>query len=46
MKIKTTASSKQVSEINNEKSKIKILVVPTNEELEIAEQTKEVIKQN
>lgn len=43
---KNSASSKQVREINNEKSKIKILVVPTNEELEIAEQTKEVIEAN
>jgi acetate kinase len=41
---KNNSSSKQVREINNEKSKIKILVVPTNEELEIAEQTQEVIK--
>ena len=43
---KNSASSKLVREINNEKSKIKILVVPTNEELEIAEQTKEVIEAN
>ena len=43
---KNNASSKQVREINTEKSKIKILVVPTNEELEIAQQAKEVIEAN
>lgn len=43
---KNNASSKQVREINTEKSKIKILVCPTNEELEIAQQAKEVIEAN
>jgi acetate kinase len=43
---KNNASSKQVREINTEKSKIKVLVVPTNEELEIAQQAKEVIEAN
>lgn len=43
---KNNSNSKEVREINNEKSKIKILVVPTNEELEIAEQAKEVIHAN
>ena len=43
---KNNASSKQVREINTEKSKIKVLVCPTNEELEIAQQAKEVIEAN
>ena len=43
---KNNASSKQVREINTEKSKIKILVCPTNEELEIAQQAKDVIEAN
>ncbi|HRG47509.1 MAG TPA: acetate kinase [Leptospiraceae bacterium] len=43
---KNNSSSKQVREINTEKSKIKVLVCPTNEELEIAQQAKEVIEAN
>jgi acetate kinase len=43
---KNKANSKEVREISNAKSKIKILVCPTNEELEIALQAKEVIEAN
>lgn len=41
---KNKTRSKEIREINSDKSKIKILVCPTNEELEIAEQVKEVIE--
>jgi acetate kinase len=36
---KNNIRSKEIREINREKSLVKILIVPTNEELEIAKQT-------
>lgn len=41
---KNNARSKGIHAINNEKSKVKVLIVPTNEELEIAKQSMELIK--
>ena len=41
---KNGKSSKRKREIHDEKSRIKILVIPTNEELEIALQTEKIIK--
>ncbi len=43
---KNKANNKEVREISNAESKIKVLVCPTNEELEIALQAKEVIEAN
>jgi acetate kinase len=45
-KEKNKTSSPEVFEIQEEKSPVKILVIPTNEELEIAHQTYELIKRN
>jgi acetate kinase len=42
--IKNKESSKTKQAIHDEKSRIKILVIPTNEELEIALQTEKIIK--
>ncbi|GAA4297854.1 acetate/propionate family kinase [Aestuariibaculum suncheonense] len=41
---KNTVRSKEIREINTEDSKTKILVIPTNEELEIAKQAVELFK--
>lgn len=41
---KNLARSKKIREINTEKAKTKVLVIPTNEELEIAKQAFELIK--
>jgi len=43
---KNKACSGELSEIQEEKSPLKILVIPTNEELEIAHQTHELIVRN
>ncbi len=43
-KEKNAARSKDIREINSEAAKTKILVIPTNEELEIARQTFELLK--
>ena len=43
---KNEASSVEISEIHGEKSQVRVLVVPTNEELEIAKQTYELILRN
>jgi acetate kinase len=43
---KNEASSREVSEIQEDKSPVRILVIPTDEELEIAKQTCELIQRN
>jgi acetate kinase len=43
-KNKNSQTTRGVTEIQSEKSTVKILVIPTDEELEIAEQTVEKIK--
>ncbi len=43
---KNEASSREVSEIQEDKSPLRILVIPTDEELEIAKQTCELIQRN
>ena len=43
---KNNAPNRDVREISKDTSKIKVLVVPTNEELEIALQAKDVIETN
>ena len=43
---KNEACSQEISEIQGEKSPVKILVIPTNEEVEIAHQTYELILKN
>ncbi len=43
---KNEASSGEVSEIQGDKSPVRILVIPTDEELEIAQQTYELIMRN
>jgi acetate kinase len=43
---KNEASSREVSEIQEDKSPVRILVIPTDEELEIAKQTCELIRRN
>ncbi len=42
--IKNKVRAKEITEIHAEKSKIKVLIVPTNEELEIAKQSYDLIK--
>ena len=41
---KNNVRAKQLTEIHSEKSKVKILIIPTNEEVEIAKQSFELIK--
>jgi acetate kinase len=41
---KNAASSRQARTISTDASRVKVLVIPTNEELEIAQQTVECIK--
>ncbi len=41
---KNSIRSKEIREINTKSSKIKILIIPTNEELEIAKQTYQLVK--
>jgi acetate kinase len=43
---KNEASSREISEIQEDKSPVRILVIPTDEELEIAKQTCELIQRN
>lgn len=43
-KVKNKENSSKIREVNTSSSKVKILVIPTNEELEIGNQTYELIK--
>ena len=43
---KNNLSSKEIREINTEKSSVKVLVIPTNEELEIATQCYNLLEQS
>jgi acetate kinase len=41
---KNKIRSKEIREIQSKKSKVKILVIPTNEEIEIAKQSYQLLK--
>ncbi len=43
-KDKNNIRSKEIREINTDSSKVKVLIVPTNEELEIAKQSYRLLK--